>query len=308
MGSRRCLPRSSAVGGLPIPPQTLLTGRRLKTFPQLKPWLLLPLAGLLLGVHAVKDVLGSGAGDFGTVVSAWFQPVVFLACGLVVLGRAARSDRRAAWLLMGNGPHAVRERELLLQPGLRPGLPVAGRLALALALPLRVPGPRGADARPLQEPHGRCLARWRGRRRCRGGRRGRAGLRSRLQAHDGRRRRKHRPPRLPGRRHRDDGRRDRRVERHRAPVVSPLGCHRARLRPPRARRQRLRGAGCARHVGTRRSARLPVRARDDADRGRRMAARRRPAAERPGKHGRAAPGRIAGWPRSASRASRCWSG
>jgi hypothetical protein len=75
----------------------------LKTLPQPKPWLLLLLAGSLLGVHTIKDVLASGAGEFGTVVSAWFQPVVFLACGLTVLVRAARTANRATWLLVGAG-------------------------------------------------------------------------------------------------------------------------------------------------------------------------------------------------------------
>src|SRR3954447_23734082 len=73
------------------------------TLPRPKPWLLLLLAGLLLGVHAVKDVLGADAGAFGTVVSAWFEPVAFLGCGLAVLWRAAHTERRAPWLLVGGG-------------------------------------------------------------------------------------------------------------------------------------------------------------------------------------------------------------
>src|SRR3954454_16516365 len=73
------------------------------TLPRPKPWFLLLLAGLLLGVHAVKDVLGADAGAFGTVVSAWFEPVAFLACGLAVLWRARDTERRAPWLLVGAG-------------------------------------------------------------------------------------------------------------------------------------------------------------------------------------------------------------
>src|SRR3954470_13004484 len=72
------------------------------TLPRLKPWLLLPLAGLLLCAHAVKDVLGADAGGFGTLVSAWFKPIAFLACGLAVLWRAY-TTRRVSWLLVGAG-------------------------------------------------------------------------------------------------------------------------------------------------------------------------------------------------------------
>jgi diguanylate cyclase (GGDEF)-like protein len=68
-----------------------------------KPWLLLPLAGVLLSVHVVKDVLGADAGGFGTIVSAWFQPAAFLACGVAVLSRAARREGRVPWILLGTG-------------------------------------------------------------------------------------------------------------------------------------------------------------------------------------------------------------
>jgi diguanylate cyclase (GGDEF)-like protein len=68
-----------------------------------QPWLLLPLAAVLLSVHAVKDVLGPDAGTFGTVVSAWFQPVAFLSCGIAVVWSAARRDGRRAWILLGAG-------------------------------------------------------------------------------------------------------------------------------------------------------------------------------------------------------------
>src|SRR3954467_1701969 len=68
-----------------------------------EPCPLLLRAGLLLGVHAVKDALGADAGAFGTVVSAWFEPVAFLGCGLAVLWRARGTERRAPWLLVGAG-------------------------------------------------------------------------------------------------------------------------------------------------------------------------------------------------------------
>jgi diguanylate cyclase (GGDEF)-like protein len=61
------------------------------------------LAGALLCVHVVKDLLGTDAGAFGTVVSAWFEPAAFLACGLAVIGRAGSTGRRATWLLVGVG-------------------------------------------------------------------------------------------------------------------------------------------------------------------------------------------------------------
>jgi len=75
----------------------------LKTLHPLKPRLLLLLAALLFGVHAVKDALGADAGQFGTVVSAWFEPVVFLVCGLATLARAPSTGRRGTWLLVGAG-------------------------------------------------------------------------------------------------------------------------------------------------------------------------------------------------------------
>ncbi|HEY0632880.1 MAG TPA: EAL domain-containing protein [Thermoleophilaceae bacterium] len=75
----------------------------MKTLPPPKPRLLLLLAVVLLGVHAVKDVLGADAGAFGTVVAQWFEPVAFLVCGLSVLWRAVETERRAPWLLAGAG-------------------------------------------------------------------------------------------------------------------------------------------------------------------------------------------------------------
>ncbi|MEA2431033.1 MAG: hypothetical protein QOI19_1506 [Thermoleophilaceae bacterium] len=83
--------------------KALLPPAFLKTLPPPKPRLLLLLAVLLLGVHAVKDVLGADAGAFGTVVAQWFEPVAFLGCGLAVLWRAGQTERRAPWLLAGAG-------------------------------------------------------------------------------------------------------------------------------------------------------------------------------------------------------------
>jgi diguanylate cyclase (GGDEF)-like protein len=101
MTRSRCLPRSSGVRGVPIPLKSPFT--RVKPLPVLKPRLLLVLAGALLCVHVVKDLLGTDAGSFGTVVSAWFEPAAFLACGIAVLGRAGSTGRRTTWLLVGAG-------------------------------------------------------------------------------------------------------------------------------------------------------------------------------------------------------------
>ena len=105
MAPGRCLPApSSGADPLPIPPQTVLTaGPSLKTLHPLKPWLLLLLAALLLGLHATKDALGADAGQFGALVSDWFEPVAFLACGLATLARAPSTGRRLTWLLVGAG-------------------------------------------------------------------------------------------------------------------------------------------------------------------------------------------------------------
>src|SRR4051812_29396602 len=64
---------------------------------------MLLLAGMLLGMHAVKDVLGPDAGQFGTVMAGWFDPTAFLACGLAVLWRAGHTERRLPWLFVGAG-------------------------------------------------------------------------------------------------------------------------------------------------------------------------------------------------------------
>lgn len=70
----------------------------------LTPRRLLPfLAAALLAIHVGHDALGSDHGAVADLFSKWFNPVAFLGCGLAVLLRAARSERRAPWLLLGAG-------------------------------------------------------------------------------------------------------------------------------------------------------------------------------------------------------------
>src|SRR6476469_4158192 len=65
--------------------------------------ILIFLAATALAVHIGHDTLGSPHGTFAALLGKWFQPVVFLGCGLAVLLRASHSDRRAPWLLIGAG-------------------------------------------------------------------------------------------------------------------------------------------------------------------------------------------------------------
>ncbi|MEA2411184.1 MAG: hypothetical protein QOC77_1745 [Thermoleophilaceae bacterium] len=65
--------------------------------------LLIPLAVALLALHVGEDAFGDGKGAFATLLANWFEPTVFLGCGLAVLWGAARAERRLPWLLLGGG-------------------------------------------------------------------------------------------------------------------------------------------------------------------------------------------------------------
>jgi diguanylate cyclase (GGDEF)-like protein len=66
---------------------------------------LLPIAGVaLLAFHVSHDVLRFGGPEFDSFFALWFQPAIFLACGLVTVLRAVTvREERLAWLLVGAG-------------------------------------------------------------------------------------------------------------------------------------------------------------------------------------------------------------
>src|SRR4051812_16624139 len=68
------------------------------------PRLLLPAAALLLLSFAAHEVLGFGNAALDDAFDAWFQPAVFLGCGLATLLRGSRVPaERSPWLLLGTG-------------------------------------------------------------------------------------------------------------------------------------------------------------------------------------------------------------
>jgi diguanylate cyclase (GGDEF)-like protein len=64
---------------------------------------LLLAAAALLALHAAVDLAGPDSGAFEEAFGLWYQPVVFLGCGLATLVRARSLAERAPWILLGTG-------------------------------------------------------------------------------------------------------------------------------------------------------------------------------------------------------------
>jgi diguanylate cyclase (GGDEF)-like protein len=65
---------------------------------------LLPGVGVaLVVVFLARHVHSFGGERFDTILSNWFQPAIFLTCGLATLSRARLTDDRGAWSLLGAG-------------------------------------------------------------------------------------------------------------------------------------------------------------------------------------------------------------
>jgi diguanylate cyclase (GGDEF)-like protein len=58
----------------------------------------------LLAFHVAHDVIGFGGPAFKSAFALWFQPAVYLACGVVTIGRAISvREERVPWSMLGTG-------------------------------------------------------------------------------------------------------------------------------------------------------------------------------------------------------------
>jgi diguanylate cyclase (GGDEF)-like protein len=67
------------------------------------PRFLVLLGVALLALHAGRDLFGAEGSAFAVALGKWFQPAVFMLCGVTVLLRARRGGQRTPWLLLGAG-------------------------------------------------------------------------------------------------------------------------------------------------------------------------------------------------------------
>ncbi len=65
---------------------------------------LVPSAGAaLLGLYLAHHALSFGGDRIDLFLANWFQPAIFLGCGLVTLNRALTARERVPWMLLGSG-------------------------------------------------------------------------------------------------------------------------------------------------------------------------------------------------------------